>query len=217
MLGAAGCGGAHSGSVGGGSEALATTKDNFTPLTTKAIPPGQSLRGDGDVDNPGDIDGNGDQDGNKDADSDNPTPNSYKLPDKDDTIVFRYGHRPGAAVERAIASTVKRYYAAASTGDGAAGCSLLVPKIVSGVIEGEGKGARPSYLEGFKGCAAILSALFRHSREELTEPITVVDVRVNGNMAEVVLSSRKMPASETSLLREAGSWRVFRPLGQPLP
>ncbi len=212
-LGATGCGGA--GRASGTSAASSATSTQRFIITTSTIPPGQRLRGDGDSDNPGDIDGNGDID-TEDGDADAPVPNSYRMPDEDDRPIFAYGHHPSAGEGRAIASVVKRYYADASAGDGAGACALLVPSIAGSVSEdyGQKAGSRP---QGGETCQAVLSALFRSSREQLAEPITLVTVGVEGHDAQVVIGSRKMRASSLQLTRRGGSWKLQQLLGQVLP
>lgn len=220
-MGTTACGGSRDikRSAPGASDSSATSALSTT-ITSSVIPPGQSLRGDGDADNPSDIDGNGDRDtagtGGPDRDNDNPTPESYDFPDRDDKATFAYGHPPSATVAGAILSVAKRYYAAASVEDGAAACSLLFAGLAHAVPEDYGH-AGPSYLRGGKTCQAVLSMLFQHFHEQLTEAITVVEVRVEGSDAQVVFSSRKMPASRIFLVRQGHSWKVSALIGQPLP
>ena len=203
------------------STAGAATPVTSAVITTSAIPKGQRLRGDGDADNPSDIDGNGDIDntspGGYDGDSDNPSPGSYRFPDADDKAVFGYGHRAGSSDRRAIASVVKRYYAAAAASDGAEACSLLLSSFARSAVEAYGRSGGPSYLRGAKSCTALASMLFRHFHAELAEAIAVADVRVEGRDAQVVLSSRKMPAAHIFLALQDRSWKIQQLLGQPLP
>jgi hypothetical protein len=214
-LGAAGCGTGVKSSDSTSSSSTAGIEAGS--VTTRIIPPGQRLRGDGDADNPSDIDGNGDIDARKDSDNDFPVPASYKFPDGDDKIVFAYGHPPSGTDRLAISSIVRHYYAAASAGDGAAACSLLSSSIAGSVAEDYGQAPGPSYLQGGKTCKAVMSMLFRHFHEQLAEAITVVEVRVKRNDAQVVFGSRAMPASSIFLIRRGGSWKVQALLGQPLP
>lgn len=204
---------AHGGSASS-STSSTTSGSGFGSTTSSVIPAGQTLRGDGDADNPSDIDGNGDSDGasvgGADSDNDNPTTASYKFPDADDRATFAYGHTPSAVEQRTISDAVKRYYAAASTGDGAAACALLPTSLARSLPEEVGS-ARHST------CQAIVSTSFRQRHQQLAEAITVVAVRIKGNSAQVVFSSRSMPASDIYLTREARSWKVEQLLGQPLP
>lgn len=184
-------------------------------IVTNFIPPGQRLRGDGDADNPGDTDGNGDIDP-EDEDSDYPTRASYKFPDEDDKTVFAYGHRSSAAQAKAIASVVKRYFAYAAAGDGSGACSLLLPSIAGSMSEAYGQGAGSSSPSA-KTCQALLTGLFKASREELSEAITVVEVRVKGVNSQVVIGSRKMRSASTILTRQGGVWKIEQVLGRTLP
>ncbi|MGA9285480.1 MAG: hypothetical protein WBV85_08555 [Solirubrobacteraceae bacterium] len=222
-VGVSACGAAH----GGGGSAAQTAAHDATrseppPSTTSSvIPPGQRLRGDGDADNPNDVDGNGDSDaasvGGPDHDSDSPTRAGYKFPDSDDKATFAFGHSPSTSDRRAIVGVVRRYYAAAAAGDGAEACTLLVPSFAGSVVEDYGGASGPSYLQGGKTCQAVLAMLFRHFHGELAEAITMVEVRVEAGAAQVVISSRTMPASRVLLARQGNSWKVSELLGQPLP
>jgi hypothetical protein len=202
-------------SLSGIDTSLAPTAERGQ-LITNRIPPGQRFRGDGDADNPGDIDGNGDIDP-EDSDSDYPVPESYRFPDTDDRATFRYGHSPNVAERAAISGVLKRYYAAATAGEGAVACSLMVPSFARSIPEDYGQGAGPSYLRGGKTCAAVMSMLFGHSHEELAETVYIAEVRVEHATAQAVLTSRKMRASSISLTHSAGSWKVQALLAQPLP
>ena len=203
-----------SSSLPGIDTALPSTAERGT-IVTSAIPAGQRDRGDGDADNPGDIDGNGDVDG-EDADSDYPVPGSYRLPDADDRATFDYGHTPVPAQRREISSLVERYFAAARAEDGAHACALLSPSLARSVPEDYGRGAGPAYLRGGKTCAAVMSMLFKHSHGELAEPVDIVEVRVDGTRAQVVVSSRTLRASRILLHRDRRAWEVRELLGVPL-
>jgi hypothetical protein len=216
-----GCSGGGRGDVPASSTSSSTRsnarKRAIPILTSSVIPPGQRLRGDGDADNPRDYDGNGDGDGNEDHDEDNPVPQSYKFPDSDDKATFAYGHVPTVGERTAIEKVVKRYYAAAAVGDGATACSLLLTTLAHSLAEAYDQQSGPSYLRGATTCRTIASKLFAHLREQLAEAITIVEVRVEGSSARVVLSSRKMRASDISLLRQDRAWKLEELLGQPLP
>jgi hypothetical protein len=218
-MSAGACGGTRAGTRSTTSLSSPAAEGRFTRTTSNVIPPGQALRGDGDADNPNDIDGNGDSDsaspGGTDGDSDSPTRASYDLPDHDDKATYAYGHRPSVGDARAIQGVVERYYATALTGDGATACSLLPTGVARSVPEDYGQ-TGPAYARG-KTCQVVLSKLFRHSREQLAEAITVVEVRVKGNTAQVVFSSQKMPASSILLARPGGSWKVVQLFGGQLP
>jgi hypothetical protein len=218
-VGAYGCGAAHksSGSSATTSPAVPSTEPRGTTFATSFIPRGQRLRGDGDADNPSDIDGNGDDDKKIDGDDDYPTPSSYKFPDKDDKESFAFGHPPSAAARRTLTSFVKRYYRAAAAEDGTTACSLLLPALASSTPEDYGGATGPAYLRGAKTCRQIMKLLFKHLHAQLTEAVSVVEVRVKGADAQVILSSRRMPASEIQLELLGGMWKSQELIGQALP
>lgn len=218
------CGGARhvaGAATGGSSAGDATSEPATTATTTSVIPPGQFVRGDGDADNPSDIDGNGDSDsarvGGPDNDADNPTPQSYRFPDSDDKPTFAFGHRPSVVDGRAIASVVRRYYAAASRSDGATACALLQPSLARSVPESFSGPLGPSYMRGAKTCQAVLSRFFQHYHGQLAAATEVVEVRVKGGSAKAIFSSRTMRASSVFLMRRGSSWWLVEVLGQPLP
>jgi hypothetical protein len=193
----------------------------FTGSTTSSvIPPGQPVRGDADADNPSDVDGNGDSDsaavGGRDGDEDSPTRASYDFPDADDRATFAFGHAPSVAEARAVASVVKRYYADAAAGEGAAACALLVPTLSR--LAGEEYGRHgPAYLRSEGACPAVLALEFAHVHGELGEAIRVFSVRVRGDRAQTIISSRRLRASSIFAVRKDGSWKIETLIGSPLP
>ena len=233
-LATAGCGGsAHAGTHRAGTHApSSTTASVSTPtstipgidtalpptvergtIITSAIPRGQKVRGDGDADNPGDLDGNGDIDP-EDNDSDEPVPESYKFPDSDDRPVFEFGKPARAATRGEIAAVVKRYYAAGAAGDGAGACEVFMPFLANGAAQ---EYTLPGQSHHFPTCAALMSAMFAQSRQELSAPVTVVSVRVRGHEARAIVASRTLRASQLELMRHAGSWRMLALSGVVLP
>jgi hypothetical protein len=181
-----------------------------------ALPPGQTVKSDGDADNPKDVDGNPDSD-TTDLDDDSYTPGSYLYPDADDRATLAYGEPPSPAERTEIADVVTRYYAAAATADGATACSLLLPSLARGVPRDYGSGAGPTYLRGGKTCAAVMARLFEHSHAELVVPAKLLSIRAKGAVAQVVLGSRVLPASLVGLRRQERAWRLVTLLGSPLP
>jgi hypothetical protein len=223
-VGVGACGGSqpHSATAGDTSQTTTSSEEPLpTATTTSVIPPGQPVRGDGDADNPGDIDGNGDSDsarvGGPDVDSDSPTTQSYRFPDSDDGPIFAYGHRPSAAVAHAIASVVRRYYAAAARGDGASACALLPSTLAHVIPKSYSEPRDPAYLRGTKSCGATLARFFGHYHRELAAPIELFSVRVEGETARVIYSSRTTPASDVFLTRHGSSWQLIEVRGRPLP
>jgi hypothetical protein len=207
---------AHGGQTNPAANTAPPQTARRNPLTTSAIPPGQHLRGDGDADNPGDIDGNGDIDP-EDGDSDYPVPNSYRLPDEDDKATYAYGHRPTAALAHTIESVVKRYFNAALVSDGAIACSLLPAGLASSAAGDYGQSSGSASQHGAGACGAAISMLFQRSHNQLSEAITVLEVRLDGSNAQVILSSKKMPAGEVHLARQGSSWKMLQLMALPLP
>jgi hypothetical protein len=220
-VGACGSAGKAAKDSGGGATPTATSFHAPPSTTSSVIPPGQAVRGDSDADNPTDIDGNGDSDaasvGGADSDNDNPTPQSYRFPDSDDGPSFAFGHAPSVAVRGAIAGVVKRYYAAAATSDGARACPLLMPAVARSLPESYGGPLAPVYMRGAKTCAAVLSLIFSHDHTQLADAIELFSVRVEGEDARVIFSSRTMPASSVLLTGQGGTWRLVEISAQPLP
>jgi hypothetical protein len=179
------------------------------------LPPGQTVRSDGDADNPKDLDGNPDPD-TTDPDDDSYTPESRRYPDADDKVTLAYGKSPPFAERRVIADTVTRYYAAAAAADGATACALIDPLLADAVPEDYGSGAGPAYLHGGKTCRAVVSAMFRHEHALVSANVQVLSVRAKGTRAQVVVGSRAMPASLVYLRREGHMWRIQGLLGNPL-
>jgi hypothetical protein len=213
--GAAGCGAGGRTVAAASAPAAKTAVKEFT-YTTSAIPPGQRVRGDGDADNPGDLDGNGDHD--HDRDNDQPVPESYRFPDEDDKASFAYGRRASPVDERAIASVVMHYYAAAARGDGATACALLEGNLARTIPRSYGGQLAPVYMRGAgTTCAAVLRRFLQHYRQELAAPVEIASVRVAGATALAVVSSRTLRASELYLARRGRSWQLTEVLGQTLP
>jgi hypothetical protein len=111
---------------------------------------------------------------------------------------------------------VKRYYAAVAAGDGAAACALLSSGLSKSIVMGFG---RSSALRG-KGCAGILSLLFKHRSGQAGAPLAAIDVtavRVRGDRGFALLRSKTMPSGEIGVAREAGAWKIGALIGGALP
>lgn len=183
------------------------------------IPDTAATRGylnDGDHDHIGDPDGDNSHDNDKDAYYDYKPDDNGNYHDSDDLVVIQYGRAASAAQARAITAVVKRYYATAAAGDGAAACSQLVPSLVKAtpVVYGQ-FGA--FYLRGAKTCPGVTARLFKHFHGQLAHPVHVTSVRVQGDNGLALFGSRTMPASYMTLMREGGAWKITRILGSPLP
>lgn len=179
---------------------------------------GGHFRGDEDDDDPS-RSANSNNPNDKDEDFDNdPTDNVGKgFHDGDDNSVLRYGHRAHGAERKEIVSVVNRYFAAAAAEDGAMGCSLTFSLVADALPEDYGHAPGPLYLRGDKNCRVILTAIFKHQHSELVQPVKVTEVRVSQRRGLAVLGSPTLPASETELRDELGSWKIDRVLSQRLP
>lgn len=198
----------------GASSVSKAARDATSP---SGAAPGR-LRGDEDDDdnnsetenlhNPADGDADRDHDYNENV------INGYY--DSDDATVRNYGHAAGAADKLALTSFVKRYFAAAAAEDGAMACSMIKPSFVRAIPEDYGSGAGPAYMRG-KTCTAVMSLLFKHFHTQLSAPVVVSSVRVDGDKAEVIVGSTTTPVSYLPMEREGSAWRLVELLGAPLP
>ncbi len=213
VLGMAACGSAKEAPV---TSTTAAQGAQRTVAPSQALPSGQTIRSDGDADNPRDLDGNPDID-TTDPDEDTYTRESYDYPDDDDKVTLFYGHRAPVGERKSIADLITRYYAAAATADGATACSLFSPVFRHAVPEDYGAGAGPPYLRGYKTCAGVLSQVFVHNRLLLGAKVHVLSVRMKGDMAQVVYGSSALPAGRLFLQRHGHSWYMESLLGSPLP
>ena len=133
--------------------------------------------------------------------------------DSDDGEIGRFGYPAGAAEKRAIVALVRRYYAAAAAQDGAEACALTSPGRADSIPEDWG----PTYLPGAKTCATVLTAVFKRLHNQVSEPVYVTGVRVDGDRAYALVGSTAMPASVTQAQRARGVWKIDRVLATPLP
>jgi ketosteroid isomerase-like protein len=144
--------------------------------------------------------------------------------DSEDSAVLRFGLAARGADASRITALVERYYAAGARGDGAAACALTSPSFAATVPADYGQelgwaippGAQ-AYLRGANSCAAVLSLLFEHQREQLAAPVVVTGVRLRGDHGYAVVDSTTLPASFVEVARERGGWRIDGLLGRPLP
>jgi hypothetical protein len=162
---------------------------------------------DGDNDNSQDANGSEDYKANESS--------SYH--DTDDKSLLSIGHPADAADRQAITVVVKRYYAAAASGDAALACSMIYKNLSKSIAEDYGQAPGPSYLRGGKTCSAVMSRLFRHFHSRLASAINVTGVRIGGEQVLAFFGSRSAPASYVYLTREAGTWKLASLLGGPMP
>ncbi len=170
-----------------------------------------------DDDDRGEAKGFDSKDADADGDNDHPKPRGYY--DPDDGGIRAYGHAPSAAEKLALTTLVTRYFVAADTRDGARACSMLAPVLAASIVKDYARGSSggPAYLRRASTCAGVLALFFGSLRAELSSPIEVILVRVNGNRARVLVSAHNMPASFLELERERRGWRSLAIVGTQLP
>lgn len=206
---------------------LGTTACGTTSTGASSTPRAAPL-GDGDADNPSDLDGDADNPEyigvgvgeytDKDDDNDKRTPESSDYHDKDDEDILGYGRAASAAQTGTITAVAKRYYTAVADDDGASACSMLTSSLGKTVAEDYGHGsAGPAYLSAGTTCAATMTLLFKHLADQPVGAVDVTGVRVKGAQAEALLGSPTMLASDISLRREAGVWKVADLIARTLP
>jgi hypothetical protein len=154
--------------------------------------------------------------GDTDADIDNDVKEHSAYQDRDDALIQAYGHKANAADYRTAVGFVKRYYASAAAGDGAAVCSMMSPAFAKRVPKEFGSTAGPVYMRG-DTCPVVMSRLFKHDHQKLTTVSEVTGVRVKDGQALVLLGSHTLPASYIYLIRQGGAWQSMDLLATPLP
>lgn len=204
-LGAGACGGS-SGSAGLGSRSLANNDaiGGSTVATTSNIRSVHGyIAGDDDMEN-----------------DDRPKSD-------DDVPIRKYGHLAGAADERRVAALLERYYSIAATGNGAAACALIYPKLAKNpshtrTIPDDRFSGRlgPPALPG-ESCARVASRQFEQNHRRLvtdTESLQVTGMRVDGPHAVALLAFRTTPERWMPVARdERGVWKIASVLDREMP
>jgi hypothetical protein len=135
--------------------------------------------------------------------------------DIDDRGVRGFGHEASAAEVRAVASLIKRYYAAAVAGDSATACSLIHSSLArssdfaKAVPSEYAPAPGSSALRG--SCAQITSLLFKLDHQQLVADaatIRVTGVRVNGALGLALLGFRTTPERHILVKREGRAWKI---------
>ncbi len=204
---------ASSASIAGATSTPATTTTTATTVAT--VPPSlRSLKGDEDDDETTEHLSDTSKDNDSDFDNDLKPQPGYD--DADDGPIRTYGHAANATQEQRLKGIVERYFAAAGSGDGAAGCSLIDANFVNSIPEDYGRGAGPAYSRG-KTCPVVLSAIFKHVHAELSGPVLVTAVRIDGSQALVLVGSATMSARYVLLENAHSVWGIVGLLGTPMP
>jgi hypothetical protein len=154
----------------------------------------------------------------KDADNDRDAGHTARF-DSDDGIAIGFGRPADARDAGAVALAVKRYYAAASTQDGARACAVMTPSEAAGVAQDLGRPPGASYYRG-ETCAAVMGKVFAVNRPQLlahARTLIGVKARVGGRYATAVLSFRGLPARQLRLARVHGGWMVAELVDRELP
>lgn len=150
-----------------------------------------------------------------------PDSDSDTYPGEPDNEHELLGRLARARDARAVAALVRRYYAAAARGDGAAACRLLYAPTAEAIpaVYGRPPGG-PAYLRG-KTCAAVLFKLFEHlhkrlSAEDTALRVAAVRVYLTRGSAQFGFQGKK-PTRYIMVHRERGAWKMFMMLdvGQP--
>jgi hypothetical protein len=152
----------------------------------------------------------------RDNDSDNGSKSYY---DSDDSSVRAYGHAVDTAERQTATALVKRYFTAASKGDGATACSLIVASIASSVPEDLGQDAGPLYARG-SSCSTVLSKIFKHYHRQIAAEameLEVTGVRIDHGVGVAVLGFKTLPGRQLRVAREGGVWRINALLDTELP
>jgi hypothetical protein len=174
------------------------------------------LANDGDNEQPGDEDSDNSFDVDNDGYADHqPIPNNSVYHDADDRAALAFGKAASARDRQAVVALVESYYAVAAADDGRRACSMIDAALAQAAPSDYGKFG-PAYLHGGKTCAAVLTLLFRHEHRRLPPAIQVTGVRVGGGGGFALFGSKTTPASEISVKRQGGSWKVGALIGFPL-
>lgn len=126
-----------------------------------------------------------------------------------------HGHKAGPVDRQAIAQLLEQFFALAAKGDGGRACRLLVPSLLKAAPIQYGRYGAP-YLRGARTCQAVLSREFTHQRPELTAPIVVLEVDVEGDRAYALLRSKTLPLSFITPRRLHGVWMLDELMATPL-
>lgn len=132
-------------------------------------------------------------------------------PDNDNNHVF--GHVADTTDRQAAVELLGRYFAAATTDNGAAACGLMYSSMSEAMAEDYGSLAGSPYMRG-STCAAVMSGLFKHLHARLINEratLKVAEVRVRGKYASVRMGFGAAPAKfYIELQSERGRWRLDR-------
>lgn len=125
----------------------------------------------------------------------------------------------GTADSKAITALVKRYFGAASSGDGARACSMINKGLVKAIPLDYGK-LGPSYLRhAAPNCPAVMSLYFKHEHRALSREVPrmqVPRVSVHGDEGVAFLRFGRLHERFISEVRQGGVWKIGAVLDEEL-
>jgi hypothetical protein len=146
-----------------------------------------------------------------------PDSDSDTYPGEPDDEHELFGRPAHAGDARAVAALVRRYYAAASRGDGATACRLVYLPVAESLLEEYG----PQLGLSAPTCASVVAALFRRMHKRLSAEnaaLRTVAVRVRLNRGAVRLGfGRAEPPRYMLVHRERGAWKMEMPFDREQP
>ncbi|HEY2632239.1 MAG TPA: hypothetical protein VGI26_07670 [Solirubrobacteraceae bacterium] len=134
----------------------------------------------------------------------------------DDEPVIDFGQPASAADMKAISTLVKRFYAATSTADGRAICSLIYNVLAEEIPENYENSP------GLKGrtCAEVIGKVFAPRRRQTIRELRklkVTRVRVEGAKGLIIVSLGKRPEPYFLVHRQGTEWKMQRLFITTLP
>ena len=142
----------------------------------------------------------------------------------DDQRTREFGKAASPEDTKAVIALVRRFYAAAAAGDGAAACSLMAPSLARDAGLSEAAEAAHPPVPGAPNlhgdpCPTVMSLLFKEDHEQLvaeSATLVVTGVRVEGAHGLALLGFKTMPERWILVAREHGAWTIDAPLDSEL-
>ncbi len=85
---------------------------------------------------------------------------------------------------------------------------MLTPGLARSAAVDYGRAPGPSFLRGAKTCPGIITLLVKHNRAQLAKPFVVSGVRIQGDHAFAILSSKGSAVRDITLMNIGGNWRM---------
>jgi hypothetical protein len=133
--------------------------------------------------------------------------------DGDDAAIIGFGHPADAADKQAIASLVRRYYAAAFAGDGRTACGLMDSQTERFVpaIDGSNGPVNRGHT-----CPTIMSKVFNENHNNLAGTSETTDVYLKEDQAYALIGFPSRETRYIHVLRQKATWAIDDTLGEPL-